>query len=323
MECNKKKKCGLFADERLKLHQTGFAHPESPYRLDAVKDILLHKNMMNSMMHISSRAATEEEVLLVHTRKYLEIVKSDIRKGAEILSTGDTIMSVKSLEVANLATGGVLNAVDAVFNDKLKRAFCLLRPPGHHATPTRGMGFCIWNHIAIAARYAQRKFRISKVLIVDWDVHHGNGTQDAFYSDDSVLFFSTHQYPWYPGTGASSEIGSGTGKGFTINCPFPAGAGRKEILGAMEQKLVPAAETFQPELILISAGFDSRKEDPLGDFKLEDVDFDDMTRLVGGIAMRHAKGRMISLLEGGYNLPGLASAAAAHVRALIEMPDND
>jgi acetoin utilization deacetylase AcuC-like enzyme len=216
------------------------------------------------------------------------------------------------------ATGTALNAVDAVFNKKAQNAFCIVRPPGHHATPTKGMGFCIFNNIAIAARYAQRKYGVKRVLIADWDVHHGNGTQDIFYTDGTVFFFSTHQYPWYPGTGAAGETGEGAGTGMTMNCPFPAGSGRREILGAFEQMLAPAAKKVKPELVLISAGFDSRIDDPLGNFLLTDADFADLTRVMLGIANQSAGGRLISVLEGGYNLTGLASAARSHVQALME-----
>jgi acetoin utilization deacetylase AcuC-like enzyme len=198
-----------------------------------------------------------------------------------------------------------------------RRAFCAVRPPGHHATPSQGMGFCVLNNIAIAARYAQHAHGISRVLIVDWDVHHGNGTQDVFYSDGSVFFFSTHQSPWYPGTGHPHETGAGEGKGATLNCPLPAGSGRAEVFAAFEKKLAPAVEAFRPELILISAGFDSRVMDPLGQFTLEDSDFADLTKLVLRWAEKHAKGRVVSVLEGGYNLAGLASSAAAHVGALF------
>jgi acetoin utilization deacetylase AcuC-like enzyme len=210
----------------------------------------------------------------------------------------------------------VLNAVDAVASGKAKNAFCVVRPPGHHATPDRGMGFCIFNSAAVAARYAQRKHGIGKVLIADWDVHHGNGTQDIFYSDGSVFFFSTHQHPWYPGTGMADETGEGPGRGATLNCPFPAGSGRKEILGAFREKLLPAADRFKPDLVMISAGFDSRLGDPLGRFTLGDEDFAELTAIMREIAGKHAGGRLISALEGGYNLAGLASAVLAHVQAL-------
>ena len=180
------------------------------------------------------------------------------------------------------------------------------------------MGFCLLNNIALAARYAQRKHGLERVLIVDWDVHHGNGTQDIFYTDPSVFFFSTHQWPLYPGTGRADETGDGAGQGTTMNFPFPAGSGRKEILGAVENSLMPAADRFRPDLVMISAGFDSRIGDLLGGFTLTDRDFTDLTRRVMEMAAKHAGGRVVSVLEGGYNLSGLASAAAAHVETLLQ-----
>jgi len=207
-------------------------------------------------------------------------------------------------------------AVDAVAEGKVESAFCAVRPPGHHARRDKAMGFCIFNNVAIAARYVQKKHGLAKVLIVDWDVHHGNGTQEMFYDDPTVLYFSVHQAPHYPGTGWREQTGAGQGAGRTINCPLPPGAGRREVLGAFQQELLPAAEAFRPELVLISAGFDSRLDDPLGGWRLRDEDFAEMTDIVTSIARSHAAGRIISVLEGGYSLEGLAAAAAAHVRSL-------
>jgi acetoin utilization deacetylase AcuC-like enzyme len=243
-------------------------------------------------------------------------VKREVTAGFGDLSTGDTAICGASLEVALHAAGAVLNAVDAVVARQADNAFCIVRPPGHHATPDRGMGFCIFNNIAIGARYAQRKHGVERVLIADWDVHHGNGTQDIFYDDGSVFFFSTHQYPWYPGTGSADETGYADGEGKTLNCPFPAGAGRKEIVGAFRDRLVPAAAEFKPDLVLVSAGFDSRAGDPLGHFFLSDSDFAELTTNMLEIADRYAEGRLVSVLEGGYNLEGLACAARAHAQAL-------
>ena len=305
---------GLAADSTCKEHHTGARHPERPERFDAALDAL--KNL--KLHGIDARVATEEEISLCHALKYIQLVEREIVTGFHELSTGDTIISTRSLDAALRATGGALNAVDMVLSRKATNAFCIVRPPGHHATPVRGMGFCIFNNVAIAARYAQSKYGVDRVLIADWDVHHGNGTQDIFYTDGTVFFFSTHQHPWYPGTGRPDEIGEGKGEGMIMNCPFPAGSGRKEILGAFEQRLVPAAKRLKPDLVLISAGFDSREGDPLGNFLLSDLDFADLTRLMLEIADQYAGGRLVSVLEGGYNLTGLASAVRAHVQTLQE-----
>ena len=250
----------LAADPICKEHQTGAHHPERPERFDAALGALTGLDLVR----LDPRLATEDELALCHSRPYIRLVEREVTTGFHELSTGDTIISPRSLDAALRATGGALNAVDAVMGGQAQNAFCIVRPPGHHATADRGMGFCLFNNIAIAARYAQKKYGVERVLIADWDVHHGNGTQDIFYSDGSVFFFSTHQSPWYPGTGAADETGEGPGLGTTLNCPFPAGSGREEILGAFEQKLLPAAEAFQPGLVLISAGFDSRIGDPAG-----------------------------------------------------------
>jgi acetoin utilization deacetylase AcuC-like enzyme len=299
-----------------KQHLTGEGHPERPERLDAVTAALEREGLVKELKRIDLRTATDDELAAVHSREYLATVRRDLERGSRQLSTGDTAVSPKSRDVALQAAGGVLNAVDAIFNGHAKNAFCAVRPPGHHATPTRGMGFCIFNNVAVAARYAQRKHGAQRVLIADWDVHHGNGTQDCFYSDGSVLFFSSHQYPWYPGTGAADERGEGKGKGLIMNAPFDAGAGRAQIYGAFRERLIPAADNFKPDLVIVSAGFDSRAGDPLGRFTLTDEDFSDLTRLMLDIAEKHAGGRLLSVLEGGYSLSGLAAGVTAHVKTL-------
>lgn len=306
----------LLIDPVFKLHDTGPGHPERPERYDALTRAFDRAGLIESLLPVATRPATEDEIALCHTRPYIDTVKRDIAAGARELSTGDTTISPRSWEVALHAAGGVMNAIDQVFKKKAVNAFCAVRPPGHHARPNQGMGFCIFNNVAIAARYAQRTHGVDRVLIADWDVHHGNGTQDTFYSDGSVFFFSTHQSPWYPGTGDPNETGEGRGRGCTLNCPFSAGAGREEILGVFQERLLHAADQFKPDLVLISAGFDSRFGDPLGRFTLSDRDFADLTRVMLEIADRHAGGRLVSVLEGGYDLAGLASAATAHVQAL-------
>lgn len=309
-------KTGLLADEISRGHDTGPRHPERPERFDAVVNALESAGLIENLTKIPPRLATDDELALCHTRGYIALARGDITSGASHLSTGDTTIGPGSLKVALNAAGSVLQAVDAVMAGEVANAFCVLRPPGHHATPDRGMGFCIFNNVAVAARYARQRHGVERVLIADWDVHHGNGTQDIFYEDPSVLFFSTHQSPWYPGTGRINETGAGAGRGTTVNCPFPSGAGRDQILGAFRTKLLPAARRFRPDIVFISAGFDSRFGDPLGEFTLGDDDFRDLTSIMMEMAEGSAAGRLVSILEGGYNLDGLGFAAAAHVRAL-------
>ncbi len=253
---------------------------------------------------------------MCHTAGYLATARRDVDGGAATLSTGDTDVCPQSWDVALNATGTCLNGVDLVMEGVVNNAFCIVRPPGHHASADRGMGFCLFNNIAVAARYAQRRYGVGRVLIADWDVHHGNGTQDIFYDDPSVFFFSTHQSPWYPGTGAERERGEGEGDGTALNCPFPAGSGREEILGAFRGRLLPLMAEYKPELVLISAGFDSRVNDPLGRFLLTDEDFAELTSLLMEVADKFCGGRLVSVLEGGYSLEGLTRAVSAHVGAL-------
>lgn len=306
----------IAADPSVRQHDPGAGHPEQPARYLAVMNGLREAGLLSDLDPIPVTPAEDSALELVHTPEYLQLVEREVAAGRRELSTGDTSVNGSSVHAARMAAGCAIAAVDAVFSGAAKNAFCATRPPGHHASADVGMGFCVFNSVAVAARHAQRKWSADRVLIVDWDVHHGNGTQDIFYRDGSVLFFSTHQSPWYPGTGERSERGDGAGEGLTINCPFPAGTAGAQIRAALEQVLAPRLEAFRPDLVLVSAGFDSRVNDPLGRFLLVDDDFHQLTVRLMDIADRFCAGRLVSVLEGGYSLEGLAAASAAHVRAL-------
>lgn len=299
-------------------HKTGHAHPERPARLEAVLSELEAQGTRDRLVEIGPESITEQSLLAVHSEGYLRTAQDDIESGARQLNTGDTSVCPATWEVAKMAAGGIVSGVDAVMAGKVDNVFCATRPPGHHAGINRGMGFCVFSNVAVAARHAQQKYGIGKVVIADWDVHHGNGTQDVFYDDDSVLFFSTHQSPWYPGTGADDETGAGKGLGATKNVPLAAGAGREQVIAAFSDFLIPLCEKFRPEMVFISAGFDSRRNDPLGGFRLDDDDFADLTRLMMQIADQSAEGRIVSVLEGGYSLEGVAKASSAHVATLLD-----
>jgi acetoin utilization deacetylase AcuC-like enzyme len=307
---------GLIHDAACEQHDPGPGHPEAPERCAAAVRGIESVVPSSRRARIAGRPATLDEIALCHERGYIEGVRDDIAGGYSTLTTGDTDLCGRTFEAALAAAGGVLAAVDAVVAGRVANAFCAVRPPGHHAASDRGMGFCVFNNVAIGARYAQRRHGVGRVLIADWDVHHGNGTQEIFYEDPSVFYFSTHQWPFYPGTGRANETGEGEGRGFTLNCPFPSGSGRREIVGAFRDRLVPAMKEFRPEMVFVSAGFDARKRDPLGQFLLEDEDFAELTGIVMDIAAATAGGRLVSVLEGGYNIEGLASAAGAHARRL-------
>jgi acetoin utilization deacetylase AcuC-like enzyme len=307
----------VFFDPAMRGHQPRAGHPEQAARLDAVMKSVGALEARGRAVVVPPGSATEEDLRLVHAPEYLSLVRRDIEAGRRMLSTGDTELSSGTMEAAFAAAGAVASAVDAVLaGDAGRRAFCAVRPPGHHASAGRGMGFCVFNNIAIGARRARHRHGVERVLIVDWDVHHGNGTQDVFWADGSVLFFDTHQHPWYPGTGLASENGEGPGRGLIVNRPLPAGSGRREILAAFREGLVPATDSFRPDLVMLSAGFDSRAGDPLGQFTLTDQDFSDLTDTLLEIAEKHAGGRLVSVLEGGYALGGLEQAVGAHLARL-------
>ncbi|MBA3603465.1 MAG: histone deacetylase [Parachlamydiaceae bacterium] len=317
------------------LHLTGQGHPECPERYIAVINELQNQGyLQEASFNLLAKKASNADILRCHSQIYVNRVKAEceylrmlnIPEATSMLSTGDVQICSNSFEIALLAAGAGLLAVDKVMQEKSKTAFCAMRPPGHHATTSQGMGFCLFNNIAIAARYAQATYNVKKVLIVDWDVHHGNGTQEIFYNDPSVFYFSTHQEGIYPGTGKKEDIGAGN----IYNCPISGGKNsRLEVLKAYEDDLANAMLLFKPELVLISAGFDAHHTDPLGGydahcgtpqagFDLITQDFTTLTEIVQKIAKKHCQGKIVSILEGGYNLKALAESVRAHTKILSE-----
>jgi acetoin utilization deacetylase AcuC-like enzyme/formylglycine-generating enzyme required for sulfatase activity len=299
-------------------HKTRPGHPERPERASCIAERLEKTGLLKQLFRIQPTAAAEQWITAVHSPVYVQRIKRLCQSGEAVADSGDTPVCRESFDVALAAAGGVLAAVDAVVEGKVRNAFCAIRPPGHHATRQRAMGFCLLNNVAIAARYAQQKHKLARILIVDWDVHHGNGTQAIFYDDPTVFYFSVHQWPFYPGTGGASERGEGKALGTKLNVPLPAGSGDREYRRAFEDKLKPAALEFRPDFVLISAGFDAHAEDLLGGMKVSTQGFADLTRIVRQIAEQCCKGRLVSVLEGGYNLERLAESAEAHIRVLQE-----
>lgn len=298
-------------------HDMGAGHPESPNRLRAILQQLERSGTAGRVKKIEPRKAEDEWITQIHSPSYLAALNTHQPASGRVALDADTSMSPGSLSAAYLAAGGALAGVDAIMRGDVEHAFCAVRPPGHHAETARAMGFCLFNNVAIAARYVQKKYSLSRVLIVDWDVHHGNGTQHSFEQDPSILFFSTHQYPHYPGTGRATERGIGAGEGFTINVPMDAGDGDDEYHAIFLNVLLPAAEAFKPDFVIVSAGFDAHRDDPLANMGLTEAGYSDLTGLVVGLAKRHAQGRLLSALEGGYNLTALGTSVDAHLKALL------
>ena len=310
-------KTGFVYDPRYLEHDMGISHPESPNRLRAIMQRLELTGTLAKLTRIEPRNAEDEWIIQIHAPAYVAALRQHVPTSGRVSLDPDTSMSPGSLSAAYLAAGGALAAVDAIMAKQVDHVFCAVRPPGHHAEKGRAMGFCLFNNVAIAARYIQKKYGLQRVLIVDWDVHHGNGTQHSFEEDPSILYFSTHQYPHYPGTGRATERGRGAGEGFTINVPMAAGEGDDDYQAIFHKLLVPAVDEFEPEFVIISAGFDAHKDDPLANMDLTEEGYANLTGVVAGIAKRHANGRILSSLEGGYNLAALAASVDAHIGALL------
>ncbi len=301
-------------------HDTGDWHPESPKRLLAIQEHLEQTGKLSQLKLVppTPHPEAEKSILSVHSSAYYELLRQKTPRDGLVHLDPDTPLSPLSLQAAEMAVSGLLTAIDHVMAGELQSGFCALRPPGHHAESNRAMGFCFFNNVAIGARYLQKQYHLERVFILDWDVHHGNGTQNSFYNDPTVFYFSTHQYPFYPGTGSAQEKGSGDGEGFTLNCPLPAGSGDREILSRLHKEMAKAVAAFRPEFILISAGFDAHREDPLASLNVTDEGFAEMTRIVKGLASTYCRGRIVSSLEGGYNHSALARSVGRHIQVLME-----
>ena len=307
---------GIVWDERYLAHAAE-GHVECPARLTAVRRALEGAGLWDHLVPIAARPAADADLGRVHSPEHVERVRRTAEAGGTVWFDADTYACAASAQAADLAAGGVCAAVDAVMDGRAASAFCAVRPPGHHALRDRAMGFCLFNNVAVGTRYVQAAHGLGRVLIVDWDVHHGNGTQAIFYRDAQVLYVSTHQWPFYPGTGSGGEMGEGPGRGQTLNYPLSHGAGDDAFLEALDDGLGQAGD-FGPELVFISAGFDAHRDDPLGGLRLSDEAYAEATRRVRRLAREAAGGRLVSALEGGYNLDALGRAVVAHVAALME-----
>jgi len=314
----RKPKTGFLYDDIFLEHKAPQGFPERPERLSAIVDRLKSQGLYSKLYPLKAMPIPLEWLTTIHSRGYIERAKKSCEQSEGYLDSPDVPISSKSYEAALSAAGGVLCAVDAIMDAKITNAFCAVRPPGHHALEDQAMGFCIFNNVAIAARYIQGKYSLAKVLIVDWDVHHGNGTQAAFYDDPNVLYFSVHRYPFYPGSGSVAERGVGKGLSHNINVPLPAGSTDSDYMRVFQEQLKPAALAFCPEFVLISAGFDAHMDDPLGGMNVTERGFAQMTQIVKIIAEECCDGRLVSVLEGGYSLDGLAASVEAHIRVLVE-----
>jgi acetoin utilization deacetylase AcuC-like enzyme len=303
-------------------HRMGPHHPESPRRLQVLYTMLEAPDMQGHYQEVPVRQAEKDELHLVHSAEYVERLAATAGKEYTYLDP-DTQTSSGSYEAALLAVGGMCEAISLVNSGRLDNAFALVRPPGHHAERAQAMGFCLFNNVAVGARYAQQYLGLHRILVVDWDLHHGNGTQHSFEDDPSILYFSTHQYPYYPGSGSLNEVGKGQGEGFTVNVPLSTGYGDGEYVGIFEKVLRPVTIEFNPELILVSAGFDIHMADPLGGMAVAPMGFAAMTRSIMKMADSCCAGKVVVTLEGGYNLEGLRDSVKAVLTELVGLSETN
>lgn len=302
------------------LHDTGPHHPEKPERVISAKEALERAPFSNLLHWHTPEPVEARWIEKIHSAEYRHYIEESCLIGKSFADMGETPICEESYRAALLAAGGAVGAVDAVFSEGYAASMSLMRPPGHHASTEKAMGFCLFNNVAIAAQYAEETYGLERICILDWDVHHGNGTQDIFYGSPSILFCSLHQLPLYPHSGEFHETGSGAGAGLTINCPFPNGSTIEHYEEVLEEDVLPKLKEFSPELFLVSAGFDAHRLDPLADIWLEAHHYHLLTRWVMKQAEIYSKGRVVSILEGGYHLEALAASASEHVRGLTEGP---
>ncbi|NUM79471.1 histone deacetylase [bacterium] len=298
-------------------HEAQGYHPENPGRLQHILKRLEQSGVIQKLQVITPAEADLSWIQLIHTTDHIRRIQK--ASSSHAFLDADTYVNSFSYSAALTACGGMISAVDAVMKGQVENGFCAVRPPGHHAESDRAMGFCLFNNVALAARYAQKQYAIGKILILDWDVHHGNGTQEIFWTDSTVMYISLHQWPLYPGTGSRDETGESEGKGFTLNFPMPSGCGDAEYFQLFNTVIRSAIEKFQPELILISAGFDAHEKDPLAQMKVTTQGFAEMSTTIKELAQRLCSSRLISVLEGGYHLQALAESVEAHIRVLADV----
>ncbi len=308
---------GFLTHDRFLDHYNGPGHPECADRLLAISRRLHESGTWERLIGLKPSEADRTSLIQVHSPRHVDFIERLSATGRTTDLTPDTGISGATFGAARLASGGAIAAVDAVVSGTVDNAFCAHRPPGHHAEREQAMGFCYFNHVAVAARHLRIRHGVRRIAIVDWDVHHGNGTQHSFESDPDILFFSIHQYPHYPGTGAAGERGVGAGTGATLNVPVPAGTGDTEYAHLFAEVLRPAIDSFEPEFLLLSAGFDAHRADPLGGVQLTEKGFEILTETVAAMARDHCDGRLVSLLEGGYDLGATASSVDVHLQTLL------